>query len=67
MKPNPSHCGRLFAHVTSYGTLAIVTDIRGVPRGVFRVLEHPHQIDESKLYLIEQLAREEATHTATDL
>ena len=36
-------------------------------RGVLRVLEHPHQIEESKLYLIEQLAREEATHTATDL
>ena len=35
--------------------------------GVLRVLEHPHQIEESKLYLIEQLAREEATHTATDL
>ena len=40
---------------------------RGVPRGVLRVLEHPHQIEESKLYLIEQLAREEATHTATDV
>ena len=41
--------------------------LRGVPRGVLRVLEHPHQIEESKLYLIEQLAREEATRTATDL
>ena len=35
---------------------------RGVPRGV---LKHPHQIEESKLYsVIEQLAREEATHTS---
>ena len=41
--------------------------LRGGGGGVLRVLEHPHQIEESKLYLIEQLAREEATHTATDL
>ena len=40
---------------------------QGPTQGVLRVLEYPHQIEESKLYLIEQLAREEATHTATDL
>ena len=36
--------------------------------GVLRVLEHPHQIEKSKInYIVIELAREEVTHTATDL
>ena len=42
---------------------------RGVPRGVLRVLEHPHQENQLfNYYIITVTAtREEATHTATDL
>ena len=43
--------------------------IRGVPRGVLRVLEHPHQEASCliRLLLVTTAAREEATHTVADL
>ena len=45
--------------------------VSGVPRGVLRVLEHPHQsqagVRNYHCSMIKSQAREEATHTATDL
>ena len=53
-------------------SLAIFYEDRGVPRGVLRVLEHPHQKKKSSCSIgltitaLELLARE-VTHTATNL